>query len=374
MLIDCGVLARDKRLHDRHRRAHPRHRPGRQAADKARLDVVVATHEHKDHLSGFNQAREVFNDDFDFGAVWLGWTENLTKPEIKKIKEAQEEGDRQAASGARQPAGGGCGRTRSTASPRCSTSARTTTPPAAGKIAEALEYLKLRGKDAGDLQYLEPGDEPVRARRRRGRPRLRARPAARSASCSRGARSREQMKNDGRDLSPVAHRRRRHRGAERRAVAWLARHRRATATTRSPRSIALRRACRSSNPGAPRRTPTSRASSRSSTQTYDDPTAGVAADRPRLAQRVRPARARPRQRHQQHQPRARVRVRQDARGAALRRRRAGRQLAVVGERRVQGAGPREAAAARTTCSAAPSSTRSATTAATTPRSRRAGSS
>ena len=56
---------------------------------KAHLDVVVATHEHKDHLSGFNQARDVFNNDFDFGAVWLGWTENLTKPEIKKIKEAK---------------------------------------------------------------------------------------------------------------------------------------------------------------------------------------------------------------------------------------------------------------------------------------------
>ena len=89
MLIDCGVLARDyvfmtgivEHIRDTVRNGN--------ANGKAHLDVVVATHEHKDHLSGFNQAREVFNNDFDFGAVWLGWTENLTKPEIKKIKEAR---------------------------------------------------------------------------------------------------------------------------------------------------------------------------------------------------------------------------------------------------------------------------------------------
>src|SRR4051812_34374309 len=46
---------------------------GGDAAAPARLDVVVATHEHKDHLSGFNQAREVF-DRIEIGGVWMGWT------------------------------------------------------------------------------------------------------------------------------------------------------------------------------------------------------------------------------------------------------------------------------------------------------------
>ena len=68
----------------------------------------MATHEHKDHLSGFNQAREVFNDDFEFGAVWLGWTENLSKPEIKKIKEARKKAVAKLRP-ARQPSGGGRG-------------------------------------------------------------------------------------------------------------------------------------------------------------------------------------------------------------------------------------------------------------------------
>jgi hypothetical protein len=39
-----------------------------------RIDYVVATHEHWDHLSGFVQAREQFTD-IEFGETWFGWTE-----------------------------------------------------------------------------------------------------------------------------------------------------------------------------------------------------------------------------------------------------------------------------------------------------------
>src|SRR5687767_8527827 len=83
ILIDCGALARDsgsmKRVVE-HIRGTVQNEN-----NEARLDVVVGTHEHKDHLSGFNQARDLF-ETFDFGAVWLGWTENLAKPEIEAIK------------------------------------------------------------------------------------------------------------------------------------------------------------------------------------------------------------------------------------------------------------------------------------------------
>lgn len=44
------------------------------------LDLVVATHEHWDHLSGFNQVRERFEHDFEIDAVWLGWTEDPKDP------------------------------------------------------------------------------------------------------------------------------------------------------------------------------------------------------------------------------------------------------------------------------------------------------
>lgn len=42
-----------------------------------KLDVMVATHEHWDHVSGFAQAEEVLGPDrLDVGQVWLAWTEN----------------------------------------------------------------------------------------------------------------------------------------------------------------------------------------------------------------------------------------------------------------------------------------------------------
>jgi hypothetical protein len=40
-----------------------------------RIDVLVATHEHWDHLSGFVQAKPSF-DGLQVGEVWLAWTEN----------------------------------------------------------------------------------------------------------------------------------------------------------------------------------------------------------------------------------------------------------------------------------------------------------
>lgn len=60
------------------------------------IDLVVATHEHEDHLSGFNQARALF-DTITFKQVWLSWAENnedplavkLFREKGKKIKELQ---------------------------------------------------------------------------------------------------------------------------------------------------------------------------------------------------------------------------------------------------------------------------------------------
>ena len=45
-----------------------------------KLDVLVATHEHYDHLSGFNLARDVLGETEKEGLnieqVWLSWTED----------------------------------------------------------------------------------------------------------------------------------------------------------------------------------------------------------------------------------------------------------------------------------------------------------
>lgn len=159
VLIDCGALGRNKGFMTEiveHIRDTVR---GGRTSGKARLDVVVGTHEHKDHLSGFNQARPIFNDDFDFGSVWLGWTENLGKAEIRQIKETRKKAiaTLQAAiaspaAGAAGPALAGLGELLGFSQDEDDTNA--------GRISDAMAYLKLRGKDAGDLRYLEPGGEP----------------------------------------------------------------------------------------------------------------------------------------------------------------------------------------------------------------------
>jgi hypothetical protein len=160
MLVDCGVLARDSAFMQGivgHLRDTVKQAAG---GKKAHLDVVVATHEHKDHLSGFNQAREIFSDDFNFGAVWLGWTENLTRPEVRKIKEAKKKAvtKLQAALAGLALQGVAADAVKNANALLQFSSDDDTT--GAGKIAEALDYLKLRGKDAGDLQFLEPGQDP----------------------------------------------------------------------------------------------------------------------------------------------------------------------------------------------------------------------
>ncbi len=75
LLIDCGVIQGTENA-------------GEKMTEVAesigeitnnRIDVVAVTHEHWDHVSGFTQAKEIF-DEMEFGEVWAGWTENLSDP------------------------------------------------------------------------------------------------------------------------------------------------------------------------------------------------------------------------------------------------------------------------------------------------------
>jgi hypothetical protein len=73
VLIDCGLISVAEK---------PKEKMLRVAQDigkacNGHLDVVVMTHEHWDHVSGFHasQAREVF-DTMSIGEVWYGWTED----------------------------------------------------------------------------------------------------------------------------------------------------------------------------------------------------------------------------------------------------------------------------------------------------------
>ncbi|MFL6262220.1 MAG: MBL fold metallo-hydrolase [Thermoanaerobaculia bacterium] len=71
MLIDCGVLMGTEDAADKMRRVAESLRD----STGGHIDVLVATHQHWDHLSGFDQAREVF-DQIEIGEVWVAWTED----------------------------------------------------------------------------------------------------------------------------------------------------------------------------------------------------------------------------------------------------------------------------------------------------------
>jgi hypothetical protein len=49
------------------------------------IDVLIISHEHWDHISGFSFANAIFQK-FDFKQVWLSWAENPKDPDAKKVK------------------------------------------------------------------------------------------------------------------------------------------------------------------------------------------------------------------------------------------------------------------------------------------------
>ncbi|PWK68309.1 hypothetical protein LX99_04834 [Mucilaginibacter oryzae] len=85
MLIDCGVLSSSKEAaEDMKQRAQQI-----KELTKGRIDILVATHEHWDHLSGFLQAKDVF-EDIDIRELWMAWTEDPTDEFAQRLKEAHD--------------------------------------------------------------------------------------------------------------------------------------------------------------------------------------------------------------------------------------------------------------------------------------------
>jgi hypothetical protein len=82
MLIDCGVHKATTGGADRLRAIV---RDIAQATGN-RLHVVVATHEHWDHLSGFQFAESLF-DDIQIDQVWVAWTEDRSDDLANRLRE-----------------------------------------------------------------------------------------------------------------------------------------------------------------------------------------------------------------------------------------------------------------------------------------------
>ncbi|HEY7213907.1 MAG TPA: hypothetical protein VIC28_04715 [Thermoanaerobaculia bacterium] len=85
LLIDCGVLLGTPQGSEKVRQVaeHILESTG------GRLDVLVATHQHWDHLSGFEQARDVF-DRLQIGEVWVAWTEDPEDPVASGLRRQRE--------------------------------------------------------------------------------------------------------------------------------------------------------------------------------------------------------------------------------------------------------------------------------------------
>lgn len=86
VLVDCGVFngthggsARMKIIAEDIREA-----------TGGRLDVLVVTHEHWDHLSGFSAARETFQA-LDVAEVWAAWTEDPSDPLAVRLQRERDE-------------------------------------------------------------------------------------------------------------------------------------------------------------------------------------------------------------------------------------------------------------------------------------------
>lgn len=90
LMIDCGVYLTTENARERIRSV---------VQDIIRetegyVDLLVATHEHWDHVSGFNHARDLFADPgqgrvagkLAVGKVWFGWTEDPHDPEARKLE------------------------------------------------------------------------------------------------------------------------------------------------------------------------------------------------------------------------------------------------------------------------------------------------
>lgn len=149
VVIDCGVIL------------------GTKGADKVmtevvehiiattggHVDVIAATHEHWDHISGFGQAKEIWTDKsrLTVGQVWLSWAEDRNNELGQKLR-----GERQALHIALQAA---ASRMHLAGD---STAAEDLTNlldfmGAAGTTSDALEVVKT----LAEVRYCTPQDEPV---------------------------------------------------------------------------------------------------------------------------------------------------------------------------------------------------------------------
>ena len=98
LMIDCGVVLGTKQpAKIMSRVAESLRNETKGAGERGKIDVLVITHEHWDHLSGFTkgQAQAKF-DNIDFDQLWMAWTEDA-KNELARTLRTERELKKKAA-------------------------------------------------------------------------------------------------------------------------------------------------------------------------------------------------------------------------------------------------------------------------------------
>jgi hypothetical protein len=90
MLIDCGLLqntTNDKQIMTKVvLDIKEKLKDSSTGSSIKFLDVVVLTHEHADHISGFKHAADIFKE-IEFGEVWAAWLDDESHPKYKLVRE-----------------------------------------------------------------------------------------------------------------------------------------------------------------------------------------------------------------------------------------------------------------------------------------------
>ncbi|MEO6811915.1 MAG: MBL fold metallo-hydrolase [Isosphaeraceae bacterium] len=85
VLIDCGVFQQSPGESDKLRQVV---QSIRDVTDGS-IDLLIVTHEHWDHISGFSHANDLFSEPgFEIKNVWMSWIENPDDPDARVVKAA----------------------------------------------------------------------------------------------------------------------------------------------------------------------------------------------------------------------------------------------------------------------------------------------
>lgn len=87
VLIDCGVCTGSKDDFIKHFEEFQKDFSSNEQGNvKIKIDLLIVTHEHQDHVLGFEMFEELFSKQADIGEIWFAWTENDKASKIKSWK------------------------------------------------------------------------------------------------------------------------------------------------------------------------------------------------------------------------------------------------------------------------------------------------